>query len=116
MADTCKVFQAAGQPKPPKRLTLNGEKTAKVESAQHIIEFPGGALELSRLDNGEYWAHLIVNRDDVVDDTDGRVSAFGIVTDSRIDYEYPADPCVVSVPNAGAIRQIALRIRPSAKK
>src|SRR5262245_28936795 len=84
MADTCRVYQATGIPKPPKAIRLKGDKR-QPESAQHIIEFPGGAIELSRCDNGDYWAHVIINRDDIIDDTQGRVSAYGAIVDSRID-------------------------------
>lgn len=76
--------------KAPKRLKLLGDKTKKVESAQHIIEFPGGAVEVARLDDGSYWAHIIVNRGFGGGDSDGLTSARGEVLDSRIDFEDPA--------------------------
>jgi len=62
---TCKSYQIE---KAPQRITLRGDKTKKPEPAQHIIEFPGGAIDLSRLDDGSYWAHIILNRAQAVDD------------------------------------------------
>jgi hypothetical protein len=47
----------------PRRIELLGDKTRRPEPATHIIEFPGGAVELSRTSDGNYWAHIIVNRD-----------------------------------------------------
>lgn len=78
---TAKVFQAG---KAPKRIELLGDKQ-RPESAQHIIEFPGGAIELTRTTDGLYWAHIQVNRGDVIDDAEGRVSAVGRVVASRVD-------------------------------
>jgi len=80
-AFTAKVYQVG---KAPKRITLLGDKK-RPESAQHIIEFPGGAIEVSRTSDGNYWAHIIVNRGDVIDDAEGRVSARGVVISSRVD-------------------------------
>jgi hypothetical protein len=47
----------------PRLIELLGDKTRRPEPATHIIEFPGGAVELSRTSDGNYWAHIIVNRD-----------------------------------------------------
>ena len=49
--------------KAPRKIELLGDKTIRPEPATHIIEFPGGAIELSRTTDGNYWAHIIVNRD-----------------------------------------------------
>ena len=42
--------------------TLHGDKTRKPEKPYTIINFPGGSLELSRIDDGEnagcYWVHI----------------------------------------------------------
>ena len=110
MADTTKVFQLK---RAPKVIQLFGDPSIAIESSTHIIEFPGGAVEISRTSDGDYWAHLIVNRDYVVDDCEGRVSAYGKVVDSRIDYEHPADPNIIAVPNAAQVRQVAVRIKPA---
>lgn len=80
-AYTAKNYQIG---KAPRHITLLGDKTVRPESAQHIIEFPGGAVEVSRTSDGRYWAHILVNRGQVIDDCDGRVSAVGQVIDSRV--------------------------------
>jgi hypothetical protein len=93
--------------KAPKLLTLLGEKTKKVESAQHIIEFPGGAIEVSRCSDGTYWAHILVNHGFDEGDSSGFTSARGEVTESRIqrDGEHVETLCGV-----GPITQISVRI------
>lgn len=52
--------------KAPARRVLKGDKR-KPESAEHIIEFPGGAIQVARLEDGTYWAHIIVNNHDGLD-------------------------------------------------
>lgn len=98
--------------KAPRKIQLAGDKT-KPEPATHIIEFPGGAIELSRTTEGNYWAHIIVNRDFALpDEIEGLEGAYGAIIESRIDYEFPAEPNIVPVPNATKIRQIAILIEP----
>jgi hypothetical protein len=99
--------------KAPQRITLLGDKTKRPEPATHIIEFPGGAIELSRTTDGNYWAHIIVNRDFALpDEIGGMEGAYGEIVGSRIDYEFPAQPNIVEVPEAQRVRQIALLIKP----
>lgn len=95
--------------KAPKRISLLGNKK-KPESAQHIIEFPGGAVEVSRTEDGRYWAHIIVNRKSEIDDCDGLMGAVGTIEGSRIDYEWPANPNVIEIPNQNGVQQIAVLI------
>lgn len=104
MADTAKNWPID---RAPKRAELRGDKTKKPESAQHIIEFPGGAIEVSRTGDNEYWAHIIVNRGWGDGDSDGMTSARGEVVASRIDS--PAG--VLDIPNADTLTQIAVRVR-----
>ena len=100
----------------PKRIELLGDKTKRPESASHIIEFPGGAIELSRTTGGDYWAHIIVNRDFALPrEIEGLEAAFGEIVDSRMDYAFSACPNIVPVPNASELRQIAILIRSSAR-
>jgi hypothetical protein len=106
-AFTAKVYQAG---KAPKRISLLGDK-ARPESAQHVIEFPGGAIELTRTTDGNYWAHIIVNRGDVVDDAEGRVSALGEIVGSRIGRSHPDG--VEDIDRSDSIEQIAVLIRPT---
>jgi hypothetical protein len=97
----------------PRRIRLLGDKTIRPEPATHIIEFPGGAIELSRTTEGNYWAHIIINRDFALpEDCEGLRAAYGEIVESRIDYDFPADPHIVNVPNANQVRQIAILIEP----
>ena len=92
----------------PKKIRLLGDKDKKPEAAQHVIEFPGGAIELSRTTDGNYWAHIIVNRQHRLDDCDGLHAAFEQIVGVRIDGVY-------SLPEHDEINQVALLIRPTAK-
>jgi hypothetical protein len=105
---TAKVYQVEKAPKAPKRITLKGNKQVKPESAQHVIEFPGGAIEVSRTSDGNYWAHIIVHRGQVIPDAEGLVRAQGEVLDGRID----TTTGVHDLPNADTLTQIAVLIRP----
>src|SRR6266481_547642 len=100
--------------KAPQKIELLGDnKNIRPEPATHIIEFPGGAIELSRTTDGNYWAHIIVNRDFALpDDAHGLRAAYGEIIGSRIDYDFPADPNIVEVPQAEQVRQIAILIQP----
>ena len=93
--------------KAPKQLSLLGDKTIKTEPAEHIISFPGGAIEVSRTSDGEYWAHIIVNRGFADRDQDGMHAARGEVVDARID----SAAGVLDVANAETMTQIAVRVR-----
>jgi hypothetical protein len=104
-AFTAKNYQIA---RAPKRIALLGDKTKRPEPAQHIIEFPGGAIELSRCSNGDYWAHIIVNRSHAVDDTEGLKSAVAEVVDARVDMTDGVMPLPVSLED---VDQIAVLIR-----
>lgn len=107
MADTAKNWTID---KAPKKVNLLGDKTKKIESSQHIIEFPGGAIEVARLDNGDYWAHIIVNRGFGAGDGDGMTSAKGEIVDTRIDFEDPKIG-VRDIEPKEPFTQIAVRIR-----
>lgn len=104
-AFTAKNFQMA---KAPKRIELIGDKTKRPEPAQHIIEFPGGAIELSRTTEGNYWAHIIVHTGEPQDWTEGRQSARGEIVGSRLD----KDRAIVDFVNGDDIAQIAVLIKP----
>lgn len=72
---------------------------------------------MSRCEDGSYWAHIIVNNAQTVDDTEGRLSAIGEVEDTRIDF---TDPKIgaCSITRLGgdgrheSFDQIAVLIRP----
>lgn len=91
----------------PRRIELLGDKTVRPEPAEHIIEFPGGAIEVSRTSSGDYWAHIIVNRGWAHEEQGGMRSAAGVVVDARID----TDAGVVDVPYVDQFTQIAVLIR-----
>jgi hypothetical protein len=98
----------------PAKRTLRGDK-AKPESAQHIIEFPGGAVEVSRLDDGSYWAHIIVNRTQALESlAPGMGSAFGDVVGSRVDWAERRLEAIPSLPDEANLTQLAVRIMPRA--
>jgi hypothetical protein len=101
----------------PRQIKLFGDKNISAEPATHIIEFPGGAIELSRTTDDNYWAHIIVNRDFALPgEIRGLEGAYGEIVGSRIDYEFPADPNITEVPGASRVRQIAILIKPSMTK
>lgn len=104
-AFTCKNFFLS---KAPKKIELLGDKTKRPEPAQHIIEFPGGAVEISRTTDGNYWAHIIVNRDWADSDMKGLRGAIGEVVGGRID----TPNGVISIPGGHEnITQIAILIK-----
>ncbi len=105
-AFTCKSFTIN---EAPAKIPLLGDKARKPEPAQHVIEFPGGAIELSRTSDGNYWAHIIVNRSGIVEDCKGFHRAFGEIVGGRIDSDDGVNP----VPQHERITQVALLIRPS---
>lgn len=108
MAETTKNWPIA---KAPKLTRLFGDPKQKIESATHIIEFPGGSVEVARCDDGSYWCHLEVNHGFGAGDSDGTTSAQGEVIGSRVDYLAPL-PGVVEIPHETQVCQVALRIMP----
>lgn len=96
---------------PPQRV-LRGDKKRKPEPAQHIIEFPGGALEVSRLEDGSYWAHIIVHRGHVLRNQRGLTGAQGVVLDSRVDWCERRLEGIPALPDHASLTQIAVRIMP----
>lgn len=98
----------------PARRVLRGDRRAKSEPGTHIIEFPGGAIELARLDDGSYWAHIIVNRRDAGDwGAEGLKGARGTVIDSRIDWDERHATAIPCVPDGAHLTQLAVRILPA---
>lgn len=101
----------------PRHTVLRGDKTLKTEAATHIIEFPGGAIELTRTSDGNYWAHVIVNRDFAMPgDVEGLEGAYGEIASCRMDYAFPISPNIVEVPDAQHLRHIAILIKPRSTK
>lgn len=101
---TAKSYQIE---KAPKRIQLFGDKTKKSEPAQHIIEFPGGAIEVSRTSEGNYWAHIIVDRDGVLGS-----SGTGEVCGEIVGHRIQALGSVSNIHNGDYAQQIAVLIKP----
>lgn len=96
----------------PARRVLKGDKKQKRESGTHIIEFPGGAIELARLDDGSYWAHIIVNQGQALSIFSGLNAATGAVIDSRVDWADRGQAAIPSLPDGAHLTQMAVRIMP----
>lgn len=99
----------------PKRLDLHGDKRRKTEPAQHVLTFPGGAVEISRTEGGDYWVHVHVNRTWATEDHEGMRGAHGEVADSRVVRRSIGGRATnpEDVPGAEDIEQFALLVRPS---
>lgn len=63
---------------------------------------------MARTSDNEYWAHIEVNHDQVVDDIH-RQSKRGDVVDSRLDYSYG----VMDINDIEYLNHIAVRIKTS---
>lgn len=92
----------------PARIELLGDKQRRPEPAEHIIEFPGGAIEVSRTSDGNYWAHIIINQRAAFTDGSTRETARGEIIGSRIQN---ADG-LANVPGDSSLTQIAVLVRP----
>jgi len=68
------------------------------EPVMGVIQFPGGHVEVSRCDDGSYWAHI-------------SMVAAKNNTESRIDYETPGRT-IPPIPYANDIKHLAIRIAP----
>lgn len=93
----------------PARIQLLGDRR-RPEPGQHIIEFPGGAIELSRLDDGSYWAHVIVNRRWAGRHMTNFQRAYGQVVASRVGR---VGGGIEDLDRLEEVEQIAVLIRPS---
>ncbi|MBY6243878.1 hypothetical protein [Methylosinus sp. Sm6] len=92
----------------PPRIELLGDKMKRPEPAQHIIEFPGGAIEVSRTTDGLYWAHIIVE-DQRWARTEGRVVG------TRLFIEGQGLTEIADEASWPGVRQIAVLIKPLIK-
>jgi hypothetical protein len=87
-----------------KVIHLKGDKTKAVEPAQHIITFPGGSVEVSRCDDGTYWAHIARNRADQHPPDD-----VGTFLDGRMDSDAPSVTRPIPITDEG-VYHVAIRI------
>ena len=82
MGATAKVFKYGD--KKGKEIDLLGDAKIKSESAEHIINFPGGSFSVTRTSNDDYWVHVSVNQDVILDDI-SKMSKNGAVKTIRMD-------------------------------
>lgn len=94
----------------PRYIRLLGDKSIRPEPAQHIIEFPGGAIEVSRTTEGNYWAHILVNNEQFAEgDGSGYTSARGEVINARVGRSN--EKSIASLERLGDVYQIAVLVR-----
>ena len=80
--ETAKTFKYGGGK--GKEIELLGDPKKKIESAEHIINFPGGSFSVCRTSNQDYWVHISVNKDETLDDIE-KLSKNGSIKTIRID-------------------------------
>jgi hypothetical protein len=96
----------------PARRVLKGNKR-EPEPGTHVIEFPGGAVEVSRLEDGSYWAHSILNRGRPGREWAGGFhGAIGEVVASRVDWVERRLEDIPCLPDGAHLTQIAVLLRP----
>lgn len=88
-----------------KNIHLQGDKRIKTEPAQHIITFPGGSVEVSRCEDGTYWAHIARNRADNHPPDD-----VGVFLSGRMDGEGENVTRPISIDPADGIYHVAILI------
>ena len=116
MTDTVKnyLFDEA-----PGTIVLEGDKEKAIEPVTHIIEFPGGSIEVSRIPMAdgtfEYWAHIAVNKKQLIPGSRGRDGKMGRIVRSRLDYQVHPDVPIKPTPIAmdDLLEHIAVRITAS---
>lgn len=91
-----------------KVINLKGNKS-NPESAEHIINFPGGSIFVCRVRDNEYWAHIEVHHGQILKEVP-RMSKKGLIIDSRLDYDNGE---IVDIPNMTELRKVAIKIRMS---
>ena len=82
MAETAKVFKYGDNK--GKKIDLFGDPKKKIESAEHIINFPGGSFSVTRTSNQDYWVHISVNKEETLDDIE-KMSKNGNIETIRLD-------------------------------
>jgi len=96
-----------------KTIILRGDKRSP-ESAEHHIEFPGGAVSVCRLEDGTYWAHITAHRRQATGG-EGLASATTAILDGRLDYKGSSTQ-VQDLPDFEHLEHIAVRIGPPTAK
>ena len=89
---------------------VEGNKEIRLEPSEHIIKFPGGSIGVSRTSDNEYWAHIVVNDKQVIEDIHWQ-SKPGQVVEGRIDYAYHSFGDVEEIRNPEDVIHVAVRIK-----
>ena len=92
-----------------KVILLKGDKST-LESQEHIIKFPGGSISVCRTSSDEYWAHIEVNRGEVLEGDSFRESKAGEIVEGRMDYNRPPGQ-VNKIQDLAELQHIAVRIK-----
>ncbi len=91
---------------------VEGNKEARPEPSEHMIEFPGGSIAVMRTSNDEYWAHIWVNKKQVLDDIH-ILSKPGRIAEGRIDYPRPFGDGAATLHGCENADHIAVKISTS---
>ncbi len=98
----------------PWAVDLRGDKARKPEAVEHLLNFPGGYVGVCRVpaEGGgfEYWAHIGINRGQMIAGAEGFAGAAGRAVDARIDYGRRAALGPTDIPDFAEIDHIAVRI------
>ena len=83
------------------------------EPQSAIIRFPGGNVEVSRTTDGDYWAHVVVEKFD----DEGEPQKFELAA-TRVDYEreFAKTHGIPDIADADHIQHIAVRFHRIGKK
>lgn len=83
------------------------------EPSTATIKFPGGHVEVSRCSDGDYWAHLAINRGDFGESIGSNEEIRVKLVDSRVDFdlERSREHGILPVPDADKVEHIAMRVR-----
>ncbi len=90
--------------------TLFGDPNIRPEKPYTIICFPGGDVEIARCDDGTYWVHVAVRRDEITGQNARIVNARIDASSQR--YCDEANTAMRSEIEQGDINHIAFRIEP----
>ena len=88
---------------------VEGNKYERTEPSEHIIKFPGGSIGVTRTSDDEYWAHIVVNDKQVIDNIHCQ-SRPGKVVNGRIEYTYHSFGDVEEIRNPEDVIHVAVRI------
>lgn len=93
---------------------LFGDPKIRPEKPYTIITFPGGDVEIARCDDGTYWVHVAVRRDDVTGQDASIIR--GRIDASTQRYADEANAVINAEIEQGDINHIAFLVRPHGVK